>query len=387
MPDRPRILALVLTVALFPALPGCARPDTPPAFSTPPPSAFTLAGEVIFRPKVDTAGLRLGGFSGMVSLRDGRELLAISDDSENPRVIRFRVSRATGWNVEPIESIRLETGQGAPVRLDPEGLALTSDGHLLISSEGLSVDGVRLPPSITEYSPDGRYIRQLPVPSRYLPNPTGPLVSGVRPNASFESLTTSPDFSRLFTATEIGLVQDAEDDPFAAAPRTRLLEYVQHSGGYHPAREFAYALDALPRPAFPVGFAVNGLVELLALNNSELLALERAFVEAKDKAVVINRIRIFRISLEGADDISAVEGLGDRAPVTPVKKILLADLGTLDGRSPALSNLDNFEGLAWGPPDDTGVRPLIVVSDDNFSSAQVTAFLFLRTGGALTSIR
>ena len=171
------------------------------------------------------------------------------------------------------------------------------------------------------------------------------------------------------------------------SPRTRLLEYVQHSGGYHPAREFAYALDALPRPAFPVGFAVNGLVELLALNNSELLALERAFVEAKDKAVVINRIRIFRISLEGADDISSVEGLGSRPSVTPVRKILLADLGGLDGRSPALANLDNFEGLAWGPPDDTGVRPLIVVSDDNFSSAQVTAFLFLRTGGALTSIR
>ena len=387
MPDRPRILALVLTVALLPALPGCARRDTPPAFSASPPSAFTLAGEVIVRPKADTAGLRFGGLSGMVSLRDGRELLAISDDSENPRVIRFRVSRSTEWNVEPIESIRLQAGQGAPARLDPEGLALTSDGHLLISSEGLSVDGVRLPPSITEYSADGRYIRQLPVRSRYVPNPTGPLVNGVRPNASFESLTTSPDFSRLFTATEIGLVQDAEDDPFSAAPRTRLLEYEQRGDGYQPAREFAYALDPLPRPAFPVGFAVNGLVELLALNNSELLALERAFVEAKDKAIVINRIRIFRISLEGAEDISAVEGLGNRAPVTPVRKILLADLGALDGRSPALSNLDNFEGLAWGPPDDTGVRPLIVVSDDNFSSAQVTAFLFLRTGGSVTSIR
>ena len=323
----------------------------------------------------------------MVSLRDGRELLAISDDSENPRVNRFRVSRASDWTVEPLESIRLESGQGAPARLDPEGLALTSEGHLLISSEGLSVDGVRLPPSITEYSPDGRYIRQLPVRSRYIPNPTGPLLNGVRSNASFESLTTSPDFSRLFTATETALVQDAADDPFAAAPGTRLLEYVQRGNGYQPAREFAYALDALPRPNFPIGFAVNGLVELLALNNSELLALERAFVESKDKAVVINRIRIFRISLEGAADISEMERLGDRAPVTPVKKILLADLGALDGRSPALSNLDNFEGLAWGPPDDNGVRPLIIVSDDNFSSAQVTAFLFLRTGGAVSSIR
>ena len=336
---------------------------------------------------MDAAGLRFGGLSGIVSIRDGRELLAISDDSENPRVIRFRVSRAAEWHVEPLESIRLEAAQGAPTRLDPEGLALTSEGHLLISSEGLSIDGVRLPPSITEYSSDGRYLGQLPIRPRYVPNPTGPLTSGVRPNASFESLTTSPDFSRLFTATEIGLVQDEEDDPFSATPRTRLLEYVQQSGGYQPAREFAYSLDALPRPDFPIGFAVNGLVELLALNNSELLALERAFVESRDKAVVINRIRIFRISLKGAADISEVEALSDRAPVTPVKKILLADLGALDGRSPALSNLDNFEGLAWGPPDDKGLRPLIVVSDDNFSSAQVTAFLFLRTGGAVSSIR
>lgn len=316
----------------------------------------------------------------MVALRDGHDLLAISDDSDNSRVFRLRVVNNSGWKVERVATIPLELNPGAPVRLDPEGIALTKEGHMLISSEGISTEDARRPPSITEYSADGRYIRHLPVRPRYIQNPTGPLVSGVRSNASFESLTTTADFTRLFTATEVSLLQDGDGDPFSPAPRTRILEYEQRPGGYEPAREFAYDLDPLPRPAFPVRFAVNGLVELLSLNSTELIALERAFIESEDRNTTVNRIRIFRIGLNDASDISEVEALHAAGGITPVKKMLLADLKDLPGLSPRLANLDNFEGLAWGPPGRDGVRPLIVVSDDNFNTSQVTAFLFLQPG-------
>jgi len=323
----------------------------------------------------------------MVALRDGRELLAISDDSDNSRVFRLRVVDKPGWAIERIAAIPLEPDPSAPARLDPEGMALTKEGHMLISSEGMSAADTRLPPSITEYSPDGRYIRQLPMRPRYIPNPTGALVTGVHTNAGFESLTTTPDFSHLFTATELSLVQDGESDPFASAPRTRLLEYLQRGGGYQPAREFAYDLDPLPRPPFPIRFAVNGLVELLALNSTELIALERAFIESEDKKTTINRIRLFRISLSDASDIARVESLSAAGQITAVRKVLLADLKGLAGLSSRLANLDNFEGLAWGPPGRDGVRPLIVVSDDNFNTSQVTAFLFLQPGRSTGLIR
>jgi len=39
-----------------------------------------------------------------------------------------------------------------------------------------------------------------------------------------------------------------------------------------------------------------------------------------------------------------------------------------------LSRLDNTEGMCWGPRLPGGRRSLVVVSDDNFRSMQVTQF-------------
>ena len=385
-----------LTLAIVRALPiafmlvgmlGCVRQPSPSPSPASSVSAFTLGGEVIVNSRVDPTGLRFGGLSGMISLGDGRELLALSDDSDEPRVLRLRIAATPAWSVDQLASIRLEQNDQAPARLDPEGIALTADGHMLVASEGISTE-IRLPPSITEYSSDGRFIRQLPVRPRFVQNPTGALSRGVRTNAGFESLTTTPDFSHLFTASEVSLLQDGDGDPFSTSPRTRLLEYVEESGGaYQPAREFVYELDPLPRPAFRVGFAVNGLVELLALNRSELIAMERAFIESDDKATTINRIRLFRINLEGASDISAVDTLSGATGLKPPRKVPLLDLAELPGLSARLAGLDNFEGLAWGVPGPDGVRSLILVSDDNFNVNQVTAFLFLRPREAVGRVR
>jgi hypothetical protein len=42
--------------------------------------------------------------------------------------------------------------------------------------------------------------------------------------------------------------------------------------------------------------------------------------------------------------------------------------------SPALARLENFEGLAFGPPVG-GSRTLLMMSDDNFRATQKTSFL------------
>jgi glycerophosphoryl diester phosphodiesterase len=282
--------------------------------------------------------------------------------------------------VEPVGVIALEAAHGAPERLDPEAIALTGDGHILISSEGIGSEEPRLPPALIEYTPEGRFIRQLTVRPRFAPDPYGPQTSGVRGNAGFESLTTSPDFDRLFTGAELPLVQDGDGDAFVSGSRSRILEYVRRSGRYEPAGEFAYELDRLEKPSFEPIFAVNGLVELLAISRLELLAMERGYAESAGRAASMSRIRIFRITLAGATDISARETLRGATDVVPVRKTLLLDLDALPGLSPALRSLDNFEGLAWGPALPEGRRNLIVVSDDNFNEHQVTAFLFLRPG-------
>ena len=43
----------------------------------------------------------------------------------------------------------------------------------------------------------------------------------------------------------------------------------------------------------------------------------------------------------------------------------------------ALTNLDNFEALAFGPSLPDGRRTLLVMSDDNFRATQNTVFVWL----------
>ena len=235
-----------------------------------------------------------------------------------------------------------------------------------------------MPPALLEYASDGRFIRQLPVKDRYSPTRHGPLMSGVRNNAGFESLAMSPDHTRMFTATELPLAQDGDADAFAYGVKSRLLEYVAEGGSYAARREFAYEIEPIARPSFDVRRAVNGVVELLSLAGDGLLAMERGFVESVDGTRALNRIRIFRIDLAGATDISGIDSLRDARGVVPVRKTLVLDVNTVAGLAPPLTLLDNFEGMTWGPPDAGGNRSLLLVSDDNFSERQVTAFLLLR---------
>ena len=352
-------------------------------------AGLRLAGEFLIAPGTrfpDVGTSRFGAISGIAALAGGCEFLGLSDDHEGSRVYRLRLKGAgTGMRVEPRQQILLERAAGTPAALDPESIALTKLGTMLISSEGVGTEP-RLPPAILEYAADGRFIRQLPVPPRFVPNRAGPLRTGVRRNGGFESLTVTPDFARLFTANELPLTQDGPEGAFLAAQRVRIVEYVADGQSYRPAREFAYELSALEQPEFVAGFSINGLVELLAVNGTELLALERGFIQARGARVGLNRIRLYRISLDGATDVSTFDALDGRKDVTPVRKTLVQDFSRLAGRSLRLVNLENFEGLAWVGSDSGPERGLLAVSDDNFNPLQVTAFLLLEPRAAAAAV-
>ena len=373
MTDPRRILPFVALLILL-LLPAAAQQ---PGGQT-KEDGLRLAGEFLIPAgtRIEALGPeRFGGISGLAPLPGGRELLGISDD-DHARIYRLEVSETSeGLRVTPVEAVPLQRGAGAPPRLDPEGIALTHTGTVLVSMEGFGT--AALPPAILEYARDGRFIRQLPVPPRFVPNAGGRRTRGVRRNGGFESLTITPDHTRLFTANEIPLVQDGPADAFAAS-RIRIVEYALENGGYRPSREFAYELAALARPPFETGSALNGLVELLAVSGTELLALERGFIQMRGARIGVTSVRLYRISLDGATDVSSIERLADARDVRPVRKTLVQDFGTLAGRSLRLINQENFEGLAWIGEGDA--RRLLVVSDDNFSAVQVTAFLLLENG-------
>ena len=340
-----------------------------------------LAGEFLIPPKTafpEIGGSRFGAISGIATLPGGCELLAISDDDQDSRVYRMRVSgTGTALQVRPTGTIPLERAAAAPPMLDPEGIALTRAGTILISSEGAGNVEPRLPPSILEYGADGRFLRQLRVPPRFVPNARGPLRTGTRRNGGFESLAMTADFTRFYTANELPLVQDGPDAPFTPGQRVRIVEYLGDGQGYGPARELAYELAPLEQPTFPTGLTVNGLVELLQVENNEFLALERGFIQSRGGRFGLNRIRLFRIWLDGATDVTKIDSLEGQKDIVPVRKTLVQDFSGLAGRSLRLLNLENFEGLAWIGKGEGAERALLTVSDDNFNALQVTAFLLL----------
>lgn len=374
-----RLSAAAIAVLVAGGCAGGPAPELPPAAET-----FSLAAEYMIPTGTAFPAAsphRFGGISGLAPVRGKPELLAISDDQENSRVFRLELSgQLPALTVTPTGSIPLQPAPGGTSRIDPEGIALTDTGSMLISTEGIGDAEPRTPPSINQYAPDGRFIGELPVPARFFPNERGPLTTGVRPNGGFESLTITPDFRALYTANELPLAQDGEDAVLTRGTggQVRILRYVRSETGmgYAPQQQFAYDIAPLDPLTFTPQLVVNGLVELLALRDGELLALERAYVQAEDPEQSINRIRLYHLRLDGATDVALVSSLKAGKHAT-VKKTLLASLNGLAGLSPALRNLDNFEALTWIPAPGAGGRLLMVASDNNFSARQTTAFLLL----------
>ena len=321
-------------------------------------------------------GLPFGGVSGLTTRDEGRVVFGISDAALGGRIYQFALGETGGsFQVTALSGVSLTMAPG-DTRPDYEGLVLLPDGSFAVSGESGAGEPV-LPPSINVYSRFGDFVNQIPLPAKFLPASAGNVTRGARGNTGFESLTLTPDGARLFTAAESALLQDGDLATFEAGTRTRILELVESDGTFEPGREFAYDLEPVPTASYTPGFSINGLVDLLALNRTTLLALERGFVENRENvAQSRSRIRVYKISLAGATDVSALESLKGRAEVVPVTKTLVLDLANVQGLSAELApRLDNFEGMAFGPRLPDGRASLLLVSDDNFSPAQRTWFL------------
>ena len=377
----PAALALLVLTAGCAARPPVAGSQGPPEAPAP---ALLLAGHFSIPPFTQFPpenGPRFGGLSGLAASGNPGEFFVVSDDRTDSRVYRMRISgEGQSFRTEALNIISFDQSGDAP-RLDPEAIVVTGAGELLVASEGRGTAAARLPPAIVQYTSAGRYVQQLAVPPRYLPHAPGEPPRGTRANAGFESLTITPSGDRLFTATETALLQDGEPATFESGTTARLLEFTRRGDTFVPAREFAYPLDAVDPAPFTPGASVAGVVDLLALSDDELVALERTFIEASGQGRGVNVIRLFRVSLAGADDISAIDSLKGAGHVRPVRKALLLDLSGLAGLPAALNTLDNFEGLAFGPPLADGSRSLLLVSDDNFNATQRSWFLLLRFTG------
>jgi hypothetical protein len=349
---------------------GCAPLPQPRVATT--PSSLRLLGEVILPHGMSFRGTTVGGLSALDHDPQAGTWVALSDDRSGLQPARFytlRVDvRETGLAVDVLDVVTLRKADGQPFPprstrgevVDPEGMRLLPGGRgVLWTSEG--DPRVEQPPLLREARMDGSHVRTFePLAMfRFAPRPgTGP-----RDNLAFEGLALTPDARTAWVAMENALQQDGPE-PGVGRPGgpCRFTAFDVATG--RALRQVAYLPDALPQaPKVPGAPADNGVSEILMIDATRMLVLERAFVFGFGTS-----LRIYEIDTRAASDTLAQERLR-AGEFVPAAKRLVADFANL-----GLSRLDNTEGMCWGPRLPNGHRSLVVVSDDNFSARQVTQF-------------
>jgi 3-phytase len=231
-----------------------------PAAATAAPTLEFL-GEEILPTGLQFEGTEVGGLSSIAYDAELDRYYVISDDQsviDPARYYTFALDAADG-NLDPGDVVvadvtTLLDAAGLPfaaASFDPEGLALTKDDELVITSEGIA--SRLIPPWVRLFGLDGRQLEDLPVPLAFIPDAI-PQTRGVRQNLGFESGTTFGPY--FLTGSEGALVQDGPAAGLGVPSPARLLRYNLKTG--RPDRQYLYWTEPIAEPPVPpTNFADN----------------------------------------------------------------------------------------------------------------------------------
>jgi hypothetical protein len=320
--------------------------------------------------------VQIGGLSGIDYNQETGEWVVISDDRSEHGPARFYTAELD-YDAEAFNGVEI-TGQtpllqadGAPYEGGGEGSRVPDAesirfdpfeaGTLWWSGEGDSALG--WDPTIVQVDASGQQIGAFAMPPMFAADPNE--ASGARTNAGFEAMTFSAGGETLWVLPETALIQDG---PIATLEQGATSRLTQFDRDGNVLAQYAYELD--PIQAEPTGEdADNGVVEIVAVDETRFLVMERSGVSAAEGPWDLY-IRIYLIDITGATDVSRLDSL-EEADYTPVSKELVLNLAESE-----LEYADNIEGMSWGPALANGNATLVLVSDNNFNDAtQVTQFL------------
>lgn len=348
------------------------NPGTPASVS-----GLRFIGEQIIPNRFQYNGTTVGGLSSIDYRAETNQFYIMADDQGTINPVRYYTAAVnytptafSGVTFTGVTTLKNTDGSNfAPASVDPEGLQFDAVNRRLVwSSEGLrnptaTPSPILIQPFIREANVDGTHVADYPVPNLFRIQSTE---NGTRSNGSFEGLALTVDGRYLFAASEEPVY---EDGPRAASDVAgspiRIIKYDRQTG--QAVGQFAYRLDAVhaaPQPANQ--FQLNGVVDMIAISETQLLVMERSFAVG---ATPDYAVKIYRIDLSSATNIASVSGLTG-ASYTPVTKTLIYNVA-----SAGLGRIDNLEGMTLGPKLPNGNYSLVMVSDDNFGAAQITQFL------------
>jgi hypothetical protein len=326
-------------------------------------------------------GTTIGGLSGIDYSAKEKVFYLISDDRSDINPIRFYKAKIfTGGGqsnkveFKSVYFLREKNGQVFPSRKqrrlgipDPEAIRVLPSAKMIAwCSEGERIvkkDTVALThPAVFLSTLDGKWIDSLPIPENMRMQA---IAAGPRNNGVFEGLSFSTSGKKLFVGVEEPIYTDGpRAGLFDSSGWVRILQYDLENR--RPETQYAYRIDPVAQEPISQGlFVVNGITDILAINEKQLLVTERSFSTGR----LGNNIRVYLVDLTIAEDVSNTEALHQAGNFTPLSKKLLLNMDSLG------ILVDNIEGATFGPKLPNGKQSLIFVADDNFSPQQQNQFL------------
>lgn len=321
----------------------------------------------------------IGGLSGIDYDPKKNIYYLISDDGSSINPARFYTAKIH-LNEKGIDSVRFisvknllqkdgtiypNSKQDPWHTPDPESIRYHARAKQLVwSSEGeriLKGDTIVLEnPAVTIMSTNGHYIDSFVLPPNMRMQPTQ---NGPRQNGAFEGLSFSNNYKKLLVSVEEPLFEDgARAGLNDSSAWIRIIRFDVKTK--KPEVQFAYQIDPVAYPANPSNaFKINGVSEILALNDRQLLVIERSFSSGRRPTT----IKIYLADIGAAQDVSGYPSLKN-VSFRPVQKHLLLNMDDLG------IYIDNIEGVSFGPKLPNGNQTLIFVSDNNFSKDEITQF-------------
>lgn len=339
-------------------------------------ASVRFIGQQVISNTLQVGGTLVGGLSGVdYDSRRGTWVL-ISDDRSEINPARYYTATLAydqgGFSSVQITStmaLRQADGSLYPSRNvggnvpDPESVRFDpSNSNLWWTSEGERARS--LDPFVAQIDKGGKLLSTLPLPAMFKMNATAE--KGPRNNATFEGLAFAPDGQSIWVSMEGPTYEDGAL-PTPTTPAVTRFTRFDRAG--QVLAQYAYPIDAIPAAPAAGKNADNGVSEILAVNEHQLLVVERAGIQQAD-GTYANDIRLYEVDISGATNVATLASLKG-ATYTPMKKRLVLNFNTL-----GLAKVDNIEGIAWGPKLANGRDSLVLVSDNNFNAAsQITQLL------------
>ncbi|MCF6351647.1 MAG: esterase-like activity of phytase family protein [Cyclobacteriaceae bacterium] len=216
------------------------------------------------------------------------------------------------------------------------GMEVTFDSILYLNHEPLEAEAIRINPNdkqlyIAEEGDRTSYIYR--VKKDYTLEIIYTSSAAQRHNRGYEGLCFSPDGAIMYMGLE--------------RPKSGNITYIiAYDLATKNEKVYNYPLDVLPNDKR----ADNGITELLTLNDSTLLVVERAYLGSKNS----NSVRVYKAIIpSNSNDIKKVK--------------LLTNFS-------ASPKIDNIEGVCWS----ASGKELIFISDNNGNPYQQTLFISMK---------